>query len=182
MDSVTNLAEISLHDPDGAEVRLGDIITRPTIIIHVRYYGCAPCIVQLKELSSRYDEIRASGAEVVGVGPRAAYQARILTRRRHIAFPLLLDADHRVAAAFGLKRQSLLRFVFDVTAWWRWLRAFVRSGQGVITGGWWEVPAIAAVDAKGEIAWVHRGRSIGDYPPLSDVLDHLTRVLQTGKE
>lgn len=174
---MTSLSSVALQTPDGEVVRLGDLVDRPTVIDIVRYYGCAPCRAQLHALASHHDGIRAEGGAVLAVGPRAAYQARLLQQRRGIPFPLLLDQDHNLTRALGMHRQSLLRFIFDVRAWWRWLRAFLRHGQGVITGGWWEVPAIVVVDAEAQVAWKHLGRSIGDYPPLEETLAALDRAL-----
>jgi hypothetical protein len=170
---MNDLSTIELRDPDGATVRLGDIIDRPTVIDLVRYYGCAPCRKMLNDLSGEYGRITQRGGDVIGVGPRAAYQATALRRDGAVPFELLLDPDHHLARAIELGRQSLLRFIFDVKAWRRWLRAARTTRQGLITGGWWEVPAIVVVDSSCRVSWVHRGTSIGDYPPLSSVLEAL---------
>lgn len=176
MGFVTSLAHLQLLTTEGEPVRLGNLIDRPTIIDVVRYYGCAPCRDQLMSLAERYDEVQALGAGVLGVGPRAAYQARLLRDRGRVPFPLLLDPDYTLASAIGLQRQSLVRWLFDLRAWSRWVRSFVRRGQGLVTGGWWEVPAIVVTDASGEVQWSHLGRSIGDYPPLEETIAALRRV------
>lgn len=177
MAAVVDLSAVAVTDPEGREFRLGDLVDRPTIIDLVRYYGCAPCRHQLAQLATVYPSITSRGGAVLGIGPRAAYQARLLSTRRRIPFGLYLDPDHGAARAIGLGRQSLLRFVFDLRAWWRWLKGFVRVGQGAITGGWWEVPAIVVVDAQCRVQWLYLGDSIGDYPPLTETLAHLDRVL-----
>jgi hypothetical protein len=177
MAGVVDLSDLVVSDPEGREFRLGGLVDRPTVINVVRYYGCAPCRQQLMELADVHDTITAGGGAVLGIGPRAAYQARLLSERRHIPFGLYLDSDHRVAQAVGLGRQSLLRFIFDLRAWWRWLKGFLRAGQGAITGGWWEVPAIVIVDALCRVQWQYLGDSIGDYPPLTETLAQLDRVL-----
>jgi hypothetical protein len=107
---------------------------------------------------------------LLGIGPAAAYQARLLAERTGIDFPLLLDPDHQVARHTGMHRQSLLRFVFDLGAWIRWLRAFFRRGQGRIVGAYWETPAILVLDADARVRWSYLGRSIGDYPPIETTL------------
>jgi hypothetical protein len=172
------LAGIEVATTEGDTVLLGDIVDRPTIVDVVRYYGCAPCRERLLELAAAHDRIEAGGGAVIGVGPRAAYQARLLAERGGIPFPLVLDPDHGVARAAGLERQPLWRFLFDLRAWWRWLRSFLRVGQGLITGGWWEVPAMIVVDSTCRPVWAHRGRSIGDYPPLDEVLTVLEATIR----
>lgn len=170
-----DLSNIVLADPEGNPVRLGDAVDRPTVIDLVRYYGCAPCRVQLRELAANLSKLEGMGAGVLGIGPRAAYQAKLLSRRR-VDFPLLLDPDHLVARAVGMGRQPLLRWIFDLRAWWRWLRALFRGGQGMVTSGWWEVPGIVIVDGSCRVRWLYRGKSMGDYPPLATTLEQLARV------
>jgi hypothetical protein len=171
---MVDLSGIVLADSDGHPVRLGDLIDRPTVIDRVRYYGCPPCRAHLVELA----DARPDGVGVIGVGPRAAFQARALARR--VGVPLLLDPDHRLASAIGQERQPLWRFLFDLRGWWRWLRSLTRSRQGMITSGWWELPAVVVVDADARVRWLHRGRFMGDYPDVSDVLKRARRVAAEG--
>ena len=96
-------------------------------------------------------------------------------------FPLLLDPDDQVGTALRLRRQSLVAFVFNLRAWWRWLRAFVRrKRQYRITGHYSEVPAVAILTQAGAIAWLHRGQGIGDYPEIADVIARVARNTQPG--
>jgi hypothetical protein len=126
--------------------------------------------------------IAEGGFTIVGIGPAAAHQARHL-RANGIPFPLVLDEGGEVAAALGLRRQSLARFAFNLRAWTRWLGSFIRHRrQYRITGHYSEVPAVAIVRAGGAIDWIHRGRGIGDYPPVSEVLRRLERNTNEGDE
>ena len=172
-----DLSDVIVNDVTGAPVRLGDLVVRPTVVDLVRYYGCAPCRQQLMALGARYEAIANNGGDVIGIGPRAAYQARLLVDRRHIPFPLLLDPEHQVGRAVGLGRQPLLRWIFDLRAWGRWLMGLLRAGQGLVTGGWWEVPAILVLDGNCRVRWSHLGRSMGDYPPITEILAQLERVI-----
>jgi len=167
---VHDLSDITVADPGGTPVRLGDLVDRVTVIDLVRYFGCAPCREFIGEMTDRAGEFARLGAGRIGIGPHAAYQARGLLERG-IDFPLLLDPEHLVGAAIGMRRQSLLRFLFDVRGWWRWLRALGSARQGIITGGWWELPAVIVIDRDCEVLWAHRGRFIGDYPTMDQVMD-----------
>ena len=180
MGLVIELAELHLADATGSEVRLGDLIDRPTIIDLVRYYGCAPCRAYLRGLADRHQEITDRGGAVLGIGPSAPYQARLLAEKADIPFPLLLDPKHLVGTTVGLHRQSLARFVFDLRAWGRWAAGFLRSGQGRITGSYWETPGVLVTDAAARVRWAHRGRAIGDYPDLERVVGEMDRILATG--
>ena len=142
--------------------------------------GCAPCRDQLVTLDRHRDDIAAAGGMAIGIGPAADYQARLLRDRAGIPFPLLLDPDHEVARRAGLHRMPLARFVFDLRAWWWWLKAFVKRGQGRIVGAYWETPAILVLDAGARVRWSYLGRSIGDYPPIATTLRELRRVAEEG--
>jgi hypothetical protein len=133
--------------------------------------------VQLLQLAARHPEIREVGGEALGVGPAAAYQAANLISDREIPFPLLLDPDHLLAEAIQLGRQPLYRFVFHLKGWWRWVRTAWRGRQGAITGAYWEVPAIVVVDSQARVVWAHRGRFLGDYPPIDETMRHLRKAI-----
>ncbi len=88
-----------------------------------------------------------------------------------IPYRLLLDPDDRLTPALDLHRQSLLGFLFNLRAWLRWVRAFLRHRrQYRITGHYSAVPTVAVVTPDGGVPWIRRGRGIGDYPPLDDAL------------
>ena len=172
-----DLGDLVLETPAGEAVALRDLIDRPTVIDLVRYYGCAPCVAQLRTLAAEHDRIRASGGAVLGIGPAAAYQARLLAGD-DIPFPLLLDPGRLVAQRLGLGRLSWARFLFDPRGWGRWVLAWFRRGrQGRITAGHRELPAIAIADVTGRVVWLHRGRFIGDYPRLAVILRALDSTL-----
>lgn len=61
-------------------------------------------------------------------------------------FPILADADHRVAEAYG---------VFNLL------------GDGLAA------PAVFIINPAGEIVWSYLSRDAGDRPPAVDVLSHL---------
>ena len=177
-DSI-DLADLQLETPEGHPVRLGDVVDRPTVIDLVRYYGCAPCVSYLRRLSDRHPDLEQMGVAVIGVGPAAPYQARLL-QDRGIRFPLLIDPTRSLVGRLALQPQSLARFLFDVRGWFRWMAAWFRGGrQGRITAGHGELPAILVLDATSRVVWMHRGRYIGDYPPMSATLRALRRAVDS---
>jgi peroxiredoxin len=69
-------------------------------------------------LNEAYDAIRAAGAELVVISPQSAESARDYFREHPMKFSVLVDADAKVAEAFGLAYtmpeylQALYRDVF----------------------------------------------------------------------
>lgn len=114
---------------------------------------------------------------MLGIGPAAGYQARHLMETREVDFPLLLDPHHRLADAISLGRQPLHRFLFSLRGWWNYLKALPRGRQGAITGAYWEVPGIVVTDEHARVIWVHRGRRLGDYPPIATTVARLRQAI-----
>lgn len=122
------------------------------------------------------DDIEGLGSAAIGIGPAAEFQARALVAQGY-PFELYLDPQRTSFLALGIGKQTLARFLFDGRAWMRYLRALIRvRRQGKITGRYSHIPGVAIVNRASEPVYVYRGTGIGDYPPLSDVLQALRTV------
>ena len=106
------------------------------------------------------------------MAPAARSQAVALQLK--LPFPLYLDEGQQVRDFLELHRPGLLEWITDLRAWARYLRALLRNRrQYRITGHYSNVPAVAIVDREGTISYLHRGRGIVDYPPLSEILSRV---------
>ena len=127
----------------------------------------------LSQVATHHEAIGEQGWDVIGVAPRAAYQAAALIQRGH-PFDLFLDRDRALYASVDARPQSLVNFLFNLPAWWRYVKALARGRrQGRITGHYSNVPAIFLTDQDGLVTRAWLGGALGDYPPLADVLDAL---------
>jgi len=114
----------------------------------------------------------ARGATVIAVAPAALSQAASLQAK--LPFQLYLDEKQQIRDLLELHRPSLLEWITDLSAWWRYLKALARHRrQYRVTGHFSNVPAIAIIDRQGTISYLYRGRGIGDYPTLSEILTQL---------
>ncbi|MCW4355876.1 AhpC/TSA family protein [Hoyosella sp. YIM 151337] len=163
------LESITLKTADGEPVELDSLLTRPTVVVLVRYFGCMPCQAYLKEISAHLNEFTAAGAAVIGVGGAADYQARHLTESG-VNFPLLLDPSHSLYNALDLKRFPWWRLLTPET-WWRYLKAARTARQGRITAHPLQSPGLAILATDGTIKYLHRGHTLGHYPPVEEVLN-----------
>lgn len=168
----TRLAsDLPLLTPDGAPRALGEVATGRLLVIQlVRYFGCLPCQEWLIGLDGATDALGSSGASAVAIGGSADYQARWLRDTRGVRMPLLLDPEHRVRDATGTGGALGLRLAHP-----RGLLAYAAAlGRGMpvqrLTRDTVRSPGVVILDASLTVRWVHRGRRIGDYPPLDAVL------------
>jgi len=93
-------------------------------------------------------------------------------------FPCLVDADMRLYRALDLRRVGL-RTVLDPATYLNYWRAWRRGArQGDVTGDPRQLSGVALLDADGRLRWRYVSRTIGDYPPLPDVLAALHRIVR----
>lgn len=60
--------------------------------------------------------------------------------------------------------------MLDPRTWRNYLRALRRARQGRITNHPLQSPGVVVLDGDLRILYLHRGTTIGDYPPATDVL------------
>ncbi len=173
------LAEIEVQTAEGATIRLGSLVDRPTILVIPRYYGCLPCRDYLRQVSAGLDQVEDAGGAAIGVSVGAAHQARWLIEEKGIRFPLLVDPERRVYDALDLPRKWWVGL--NPRGWWNYARAIARGNrQGKIIEPN-QLPGLALLDADADAVWIHRGRALGDYPKLDVVMDRLESLTSTGK-
>jgi hypothetical protein len=117
----------------------------------------------------------ALGARVVAVGTGAVFQARRLADEG-MPFPCLVDADRRLYRALGLRRVGW-RTVLSPTTYANYWRAWRRGArQREITGDRRQLSGVALFDARGALRWIHRSRTVGDYPSIATLLAEVRRL------
>lgn len=133
-----------------------------------------PCRAYLTQLREAEPEIASIGARVIGVATGADYQARDLMQHG-ITFPLLIDPDRNLYRALGIDHIAYHRFLQPST-WLRYMRAARGARQGRLTGDIRQAPGVAIIDTGRRLRYLHRGTTLGDYPPLADVLTALRDI------
>lgn len=116
-----------------------------------------------------YPRIEALGAAVLAVGTGADFQARRLMERGS-PFPCLVDPDRVLYQALGLGRVTA-RLLLDkrtYQAYWRGWRRGARQGR--VTGDIRQLSGVALLDDEGGLIRLHRSTTMGDYPPVAELL------------
>ena len=117
--------------------------------------------------------IAALGVRVIAVGTGSPAQAQRLMDAGS-PFPCLVDPQRRLYRVLGLGRVGLgtLLALSTYTNYWRAWRRGARQGR--VTGDPGQLSGVAIVDADGRLRARHLSRTIGDYPPVADLLAMLS--------
>lgn len=168
------VGQVGLTDVDGRPVDIDTLLERPRVIALVRYYGCMPCRAYLHELERVRPQIEAAGVDVAAVGGAADYQARDLMEHG-VAFPLLLDPKHTLYGSLDIHHIKWWKMLSPWT-WRKYLAAARQARQGRITDHPLQAPGLAILGPGRTVEMLHRGETLGDYPPVTEVLDAVRRI------
>lgn len=92
-----------LTDTEGNAVSSADLLAKgPLVVTFYRGLWCPFCNMELQSLQEFAGEIVSRGANIVAVSPQNSVNSRRSARESGLSFPILVDPDCGVAAAFGL--------------------------------------------------------------------------------
>jgi peroxiredoxin Q/BCP len=90
-----------LPDQDGVRRRLADYAGRRVVLFFYPRDDTSGCTAQACGFRDAWPEFTAADAEVLGVSGDNANSHRRFRAKYDLPFPLLVDADHVVAKAYG---------------------------------------------------------------------------------
>lgn len=93
--------EIGLRDQHGKEWRLADLKGRKTILYFYPTDDTPGCTTQACDFRDSSAPLGAAGYQVLGVSPQDEASHTRFADKHALNFPLLVDADHSVAEAYG---------------------------------------------------------------------------------
>ncbi len=126
-------------------------------------------------MQEHHEEIEDLGAGALGISIAADFQAEHLMQTE-IGFPLLLDPERNFKGkALGIGKIKLSTYLRPLVhkRYMKWAR---KTRQGRPTAGLSEPPGVAIIDTDGVVQYVYKGETLGDYPPIEEVLARLREV------
>jgi peroxiredoxin Q/BCP len=111
----------SLPADSGETISLKDLKGKPVVLYFYPKDDTSGCTVEACEFRDRWNEVKKSGAVVLGVSPDGVASHQKFKKKFSLPFPLLADEDHAVAEAYGAwgeksmygrKYQGILRSTF----------------------------------------------------------------------
>jgi peroxiredoxin len=164
------LASITVFDPDGGTIRLGELWTERTVVLlFVRHFGCIFCRQQIAELRPLADPIRALGAELVVIGLGTVDEARAFRSEQALDIRIFTDPTREAYCAMEMRRggRSVLSpgvFVRALKAWRQGFRQTRPAGDPLQQGG------VVIIDRTGVERYVFISREAGEHPAPGDIL------------
>jgi peroxiredoxin Q/BCP len=128
--------DVALPDADGVTHRLADQRGRWVVLYFYPKDDTPGCTVEACEFRDADAQLAARGVIVWGVSPQGATSKRAFRDKYQLGFPLLIDADHAVAEAYGswVEKQQYGRTYFGVAR-----RTFLVGPDGRIARSWEKV-------------------------------------------
>jgi len=111
--------DFSLPDQNGQPVRLTDVLQRAWAILFFYPKDDSPiCTAQACAFRDAFDNIRAAGAEIIGISADSVESHRRFAEKQHLPFTLLSDPQRAVANLYGVPlafgfMPSRVTFVID---------------------------------------------------------------------
>jgi peroxiredoxin len=124
-----------------------------------------------------YEDIKATGAEVVAIGTGNARHAREFVEEENIPFPVLVDDDAEAARAASVKRGSAWKILGPET-YGASLRAW-RAGHKIHKPGkrTFQLGATFVVGAGDRVRYEYLDENTADHAPLGDVMKALVPAI-----
>jgi len=94
--------DFSLQTDAGETARLSDLRGRPVVLFFYPEADTPNCTVEACGFRDDLKDFRELGIAVFGISPDGVEKQAAFGRKFGLTYPLLADADHRVAEAYGV--------------------------------------------------------------------------------
>lgn len=94
---------------DGRKVRLSELLGKLVVLYFFPKAFTPICTIETRRFRDSYAELKALGAEVLGVSADSLATQCDFARRHDVSFPLLADPDRRISSSYGVLWPMLAR-------------------------------------------------------------------------
>jgi peroxiredoxin len=164
------LADSKVLDPNGANVRLGDLWKdRPAVVVWLRHFGCLFCKEQTAEFRARSDEIEQRHARVVFVGNGSTRYAGGF--RDEFCPECTVLTDPKLGSYKLIGARGGLMNTLGPQAWGAGIRAFRRGARQHTTKGHpFQQGGVLVVGPGNKVVYSYISKAAGDHPAVDEVL------------
>lgn len=127
--------DFTLESDSGETVSLAQLRGKPVVLYFYPRDDTPGCTTEACEFRDAWDEVKRTGAMVLGVSPDTVTSHRKFKSKFWLPFPLLADPDHKVAerygawgerSMYGRKFKGILRTTFVIGSNGRIRKVFER--------------------------------------------------------
>ncbi len=91
----------NLKDAEGHAVKLADFKGKHVVLYFYPKDNTPGCTREACDFQDQYSALKKKGAVLLGVSPDSDKSHQKFAGKYNLSFPLLVDADHKVAEAYG---------------------------------------------------------------------------------
>lgn len=128
--------DFELKDASGETVRLSDFKGRKLLVYFYPKADTPGCTAQACSVRDAAAQLARAGITAVGISPDQPQALAKFDRKHGLGFPLLSDADHVVAEAWGAWGEKTMygKKYFGIIR-----SAFLVDAEGRIAGAWYKI-------------------------------------------
>ncbi|SEM43638.1 peroxiredoxin Q/BCP [Syntrophus gentianae] len=126
----------ALADPFGKTITLDEFKGRKLLLYFYPKAGTSGCTRQTEAVRDAMIKLQENGVDAVGISPDSPAAQKKFSDKLQLTFPLLSDADHTVADAYGVWGEKALygKKYFGIVR-----SAFLIGEDGRILAAWYKV-------------------------------------------
>jgi len=98
--------DFTLQDQNGKELSLNDFRGKAVVLYFYPRADTPGCTIESCEFRDTYEPIQKTGAVLLGISPDTPQAQKKFQDKFSLPFPLLADADKKVADAFGVLQEK----------------------------------------------------------------------------
>jgi peroxiredoxin len=162
--------DFSAKDQNGNNVSLRDLRKKgPVVLVFYRGNWCPYCNKELKNLQDSLQLLQGQKATVVAISPEAAEGIGETVKKTGATFPIIHDADAKLAKAYQVAFTVDERMVKRLQASQIDLAKINNTKEAPVL----PVPAVYIINRDGSITYRYFNENYRERPTVSSLLEHI---------
>ncbi len=143
---------------------------RRTAILFLRYYGCALCQLDIRQLARNYGRLAAGGGQILVVLQSDRETISTQIHKDTLPFDIICDPDQSLYRRFGIRGAQDMMAMVDGRAYTKMTKAAAAGYEhGKYEGNELQLPAALVVEPDGRITYAHYGKTVSDIPDVAEL-------------